>query len=346
MLPKYLALLLLLSGPGWGWLSGVRERNAALAQAQAAYRRGDAAGAAANYQRALAAAGPSSRAATDPRLLLNLAHALAQAGQATAARATYGQLLSAGQVPVALGSVARQQLAVLAAGQKQYAPALSLLRQALQLNPANAGARYDYEVLREFLARQPAAEPTIPPPAGPANPRPRLPTPPSPANAAQPPASAAPRSGARPGADRPGQANDAEQPGPPPTTSLPPPAAGNGRPNPMRPDPAPGARARGSFRPGAGPPRPLPTGPATGAERGLHADATSAAGAAGGLLGTETATAADQQLQTQRERLRQLNLTPAQAQQLLEALRAQEQQYLQQRPRPPGRRARPGEPTW
>jgi hypothetical protein len=35
-------------------------------------------------------------------------------------------------------------------------------------------------------------------------------------------------------------------------------------------------------------------------------------------------------LQTQRERLEAMNLSPAQARQLLETLRAQEQQYLQQ----------------
>lgn len=343
---KSLALLLLLSGPGWGWLGSVRGHNRALAQAQAAYQRGDAAGAAAGYQRALAAGTLAGNHSPDPRLLLNLAHAQAQAGQFAAARATYGQLLSLGQVPAALGSVAQQQLAVLAARLGQYAQALSLLRQALLLDPANAGARYDYEVLREFLARQASpGGPTIPPPAAP-----RLPTPPRTPN---PPAAAGnqpapqPQASTRAGAARPSQTTDAGPSGPPANQPLPHPAAA-GQPAPPRPSAAPDPAAADALKLGAGPSRPLPTSATTGSERGLSANAAGAPALAGRNLhpGTEAATNADQQLQTQRERLRQLNLTPAQARQLLEALRAQEQQYLQQRPRPAGPRPRPGEPTW
>lgn len=343
MTTKSLALLLLLSGPGWGWLGSVRGHNRALAQAQAAYQRGDAAGAAAGYQRALAAGTLAGHHSPDPRLLLNLAHVQAQAGQFAAARATYGQVLSLGQVPAALGSVARQQLAVLAAGLGQYAQALSLLRQALLLDPANAGARYNYEVLREFLARQASpGGPTIPPPAAP--------RPPTPPRAPNPPAAAgnqpAPQASTRAGAARPGQTTDAGPSGPPANQPLPHPTAA-GPPAPPRPSAAPGPAA-GALKPGAGPSRPLPTSATTGSERGLSANAADTPAPAGRNLrpGPEAATNADQQLQTQRERLRQLNLTPAQARQLLEALRAQEQQYLQQHPRPAGPRPRPGEPTW
>ena len=69
----------------------------------------------------------------------------------SAAHATYGRLLAG--PPAALGSVARQQLAVLAARQGQIAQALSLLRQALLLDPHNAGARFDFEVLSEYVAQ-------------------------------------------------------------------------------------------------------------------------------------------------------------------------------------------------
>ena len=42
-----------------------------------------------------------------------------------------------------------------------------------------------------------------------------------------------------------------------------------------------------------------------------------------------------------------MNLTPAQAQQVLESLRESEQQYLQQRPRArQGAAPAPGQPTW
>jgi tetratricopeptide (TPR) repeat protein len=340
---KYLALLLVLGVPGWGWLRHVRARNEALTQAQAAYQRGNPAGAAARFRQALTTIRAGQR--PDPRLLLNLAHAQAQAGQTDAAQATYGRVLSARQVPAALGSTARQQLAVLRASQGQYAQALSLLRQALVLHPENSAARYNYEVLREFLAQQPA--PSLPAPDS-QRPNPPAAKPPPPAKSAAPKNQPSQNQPApRPGADRPGQAADNQRPGAP--DNLPQPRAdANGQPDPRQPDLTPGAAAAGGFRPGAGPARPLPAGPAGGAQRGLDATAAGATAPTGGRSrpGSEAATNADPQFQTQRERLRQLNLTPAQARQLLETLRAQEQQYLQQRPRPAGRQPKPGEPTW
>ena len=342
---KYALLVLALSFPGWHWLGHIRARNDAVAQAQTAYRTGHPQKAAADFQRAVTA---TSGRAADPRLLVNLGLAQTQAGLSAAARTTYGQLLSMPGVPAALGSTARQQLAVLVAGQGNFVQALSLLRQALLLDPENRTARYNYEVLREFMAQQPS--PQIPPPAMPTPTKPKpdetekkekspAPTPKG-KDALNQPAGGA-------GSDRTGQANTARQPAPPAGAPQARPAAA-GQPDPSRPAPSPGTAAAGGFQPGDGQRRPLPTGAAGGPERGLSADKSGSPARAGqsGLPGIETATNADQQFQTQRERLRQLNLTPGQAHQLLEALRAQEQQYLQQRPRPAGRAAKPGQPTW
>ena len=345
---KYLALLLVLSLPGWGWLGRVRAYNEALAQAQAAYRHGDPTGTAAAYQRALQATAAGQPA--EPRLLLNLAQAEAQTGRLEAARANYGRVLSSSRAPAALGSVARQQLAILSASQGQYAQAIGLLRQALLLDPTNAGARYNYEVLRDYLARQPAplrqpgAAGATPPKPTSAPPKPSSPTP-SPTAAGQKPV-AQPQPATRPGTDRPGQVDDAARRGLPPAAPQPQ-ANANGQPN-HRSSPTPGTAAAGSFGTGNGTPRAQPAGLAGGAQRGANESAPGTQPPANrpARPGTEAATDADQQFQTQRERLRQLNLTPAQARQLLEALRAQEAQYLQQRPRPAGRRLKPGEPTW
>jgi hypothetical protein len=150
---KLALLLLLLLGagaPGWHWLLRVREHNAAQAQGQAAAQRGRPAEAVYFYQQAVALAG---RGGPAPTLLLDLAQAQVRAGQTTAARVSYGQLL-APAVPAAIGSTARQQLAVLLAQQGQAAQAVSLLRQALVLNPKNATARYNYELLSQYLAGQ------------------------------------------------------------------------------------------------------------------------------------------------------------------------------------------------
>ena len=337
--------------PGWRWLTQVSEHNAAQARGQAAATWGRAPEAVYYYQQAVALAG---RGGPSSALLLNLAQAQAQAGQAAAARATYGQLL-APAVPAAIGSTARQQLAVLLAPQ-QPAQAMGLLRQALKLDPANATARYNYELLSQYLAGQ-----------RPDNlPRPPASPPPAPAPKAHPPRDSAqqgndgqaPKPAAKSGTDRPGEAPDPSQPPAGPPTGP----GANGASPPLPQPAAPSTDAGGTNgagrRPGAGSNQPLPSGTAPGSQRGLDGRAGAAASpptppSAEPALGrrarpgTDPATDADRQLQTQRERLKAMNLTPAQAQQLLNALRESEQQYLQQRPRTrQGAAPAPDQPTW
>jgi hypothetical protein len=154
-------LLLSLGLPGWRWLVHVREHNAAQARGQAATASGQAAEAVYYYQQAVDLAG---RGGPRPALLLDLAQAQVRAGQVSAARSTYTHLL-APAVPASIGSAARQQLASLLARQGQVAQALGLLRQALKLNPANAIARYNYELLSQYLANQQPDNPALPTPA-------------------------------------------------------------------------------------------------------------------------------------------------------------------------------------
>lgn len=341
-------LFLSLGLPSWRWLVHVREHNAAQARAQVAARRGQPAEAVYFYQQAVGLAG---RSGPTPALLLDLAQAQTQAGQLTAARATYGRLL-APKVPASIGSTARQQLATLLVSQQQLAQAATLLKQALLLDPTNTTARYNYELLSQYLAGQhPAAlpPPTMPSQHAAATSQPRKrPASPQPANQGQ-----APSTGEQAGNDRPGTV-----PAPPSPAQSPPGPAGTspspspaGRPDSQRPTPNTGSTAQDGFRPGSGEERPLPTGTKPGRQRGLDAGApASGAEAPAGHSrrpSTEAATDADLQLQTQRERLNAMNLTPTQAQQFLDALRASEQQYLQQRPRArQGTPPPPGTPTW
>jgi tetratricopeptide (TPR) repeat protein len=343
-----LTLLLLSAGlPGWRWLLRVREHNAAQTQALAAARRGQAAEAVYYYQQAVALA---SRSRPTPALLLNLAQTQVQAGQTAAARATYGRLL-APAVPAAIGSTARQQLAVLLTQQKQVAQAVALLKQALLLNPANTTARYNYELLSQYLAgQQPDATPPTPtmgPPPVAQSPRSKKDrTAPQPADQG-----AAPSPGTQPGTSRPGLAPTPDAPAQPQAAPANPSPSPAGQPDKQQPTSNPGTNAQNGFQPGTGEERPLPTGTQPGRQRGLDTSPTASGPAAptgrGQRLGTEQATDADLQLQTQRERLKAMNLSPAQAQQLLDALRASEQQYLQQRPRArQGTPPPPGTPTW
>jgi hypothetical protein len=341
-----LSLLLLSMGlPGWQWLTRVQAHNAAQEQAQSEAKRGRAAEAVYFYQQAVTLAG---RRGPTPALLLDLAQAQVQAGLVPAARATYTRLL-APAVPAAIGSTARQQLAVLLTAQQQTAQALNLLRQALQLNPANATARYNYELLSQYLAGQRPGP--LPPPPAPG----KVPTPSPRKNqrdsTQQKNQGQDPSPGQKGGTDHAGEAPTPEappQPNAPPASAQPSPT---GQPDNQRPTPGPSSNTQGGFRPGSGEARPLTSGTQPGKQRGLDASATATGTSAptgqGQRPGTEAAGNGDLQLQTQRERLKAMNLTPAQAQQLLDALRASEEQYLQQRPRArKGSAPPPGTPTW
>ncbi|QKG53035.1 tetratricopeptide repeat protein [Hymenobacter sp. BRD67] len=343
------ALLLALLGtslPGWNWLVRVQEHNLTQAQALQASRRGQPAEAASLYARAVALA---NRREPAPALLLNLAHAQAQAGQAAAARATYGQLI-ARNVPAAIGSTARQQLAGLLADEGLLPQAIGLLREALRLNPSNSTARYNYELLVQYASDINHSQPTAPQLAKQLPPH--LPPPAPDSVAAQQGAGHRPEPTPKPGNDKPGEVPDAAQPPPPGSAAGTAQPAATGQRSPEGSAPGSGRHAGSSFKPGTnGPERPVPTGAGRGTQRGLDPGATAqgqpAAAGTSHRPGTEAATSTDLQLQTQRERLKAMDLTPEQARQVLEALRASEQQYLQQRPRarqgtvPPA-----GQPTW
>jgi tetratricopeptide (TPR) repeat protein len=331
----YMLVLVMLGGPALGLLTRVRDRNAAVADATAAYRNGNAPRAAQAFAAALTAQHQKS---PDPRLMLNLAHAQVRAGQTAAAHTTYGRLLTG--TPAAFSSVARQQLAVLLVERGELAQALGLLRQALLLDSNNAGARYDYEVLSDYIAHRPNT-PQI-------NAPPKAPTP----NKAKPSSTqdstAKNKPAEKAGTDRKGQVND-NKPASAPTAAREQQPSANGQPDNQRANASPGNAASGSYKPGTGMPQPVPTGTTSGNQRGLDgANATPASGAKGrsNRAGSDAATPADVQLQTQRERLQAMNLSPAQARQLLETLRAQEQQYLQQVTRPATQKPDPSKPTW
>jgi len=325
---KTFVLTSLLVLGSWGGLTRIRDRNTAIEQAQAAYTRQDFRRAAQAYRLAVEQYG-----AKDEAVLLNLAHACARAGQAAAARTFYGRLLTSRQPRTR--SIARQQLAVLAAQKGDYAQAVSLLRQALLADPANAGARYDYEALKAYLNHQ-QHEPQIPPPASDGNAPPEK-------KPADPQSQPRPQSGP----DRPGQLDDPTQP----SDSRNAPQARpdqQGRRDPNRPEASPGNGAPGGFQPGSGQQQAVARGSQPGTVRGLSdaADGTEAAGAPSRRASSEQATLSETQLQTQRERLQQMNLSSGQARQLLDALNAAEQQYLQQLPHKATRKPDSGKPAW
>lgn len=310
----------------WGGLTRIHDRNAAVQRAAAAYARQDFTTAAAAYKEAAVALG-----SRDEAVWLNLAHATLQAGRPAEARAYYGRLLTS-KAP-AVRSAALQQLAVLATRKGDYAQAITLLRQALLATPASNNARYNYEALRDFLARR-AQNPQIPPPGTDGTPPPG-------------PSETEPQAGARAGTEQQGQLNDPTQRQDP--RSAPQSRAdATGQRDPKQPSGTPGSAAAGGFRPGSGEQRQVARGSQPGSVRGLS-DAETGPEAPGGTSrrgGTETAAPDEASMQTQRARLQEMNLSSGQARQILESLGAAEQQYLQQLPRKSAKPAEKGKPQW
>ncbi|MBG8555439.1 hypothetical protein I5L79_17955 [Hymenobacter sp. BT594] len=309
----------------WGGLTGIRVRNEAVQAGTRAYRAHRYAAAVQHYQRALAAMRQPEEA-----LELNLAHAAWQGNQPVLARAYYSRLLNSRNRP--LRSVAQQQLGVLQARRGDYAQAARLLRQALLTNPRNATARYNYEAVMRYLARRP--DPGTPPPGQPNGPdqvsnsdeqRPK-------------PQAGDEQSGQR---DNPAR-NDARQP-----PQSQPNAQGRSTPNQTG---GAGNANPNSLNPGQGTEQQVAQGRQPGNVRGLGDPTTdqptSTPNTASRQPGAENAAADATQLQTQRARLQQMQLTPAQAQQLLNALRASEQQYIQQLPRQGPKPAPSSKPAW
>jgi tetratricopeptide (TPR) repeat protein len=316
----------------WHGLSGIHDRNEIIRKAQSAYQRSDYLVAATYYKEAVEKLGASNEA-----VLLNWGHASARAGQLGTAQTAYGRLLTSRQPH--MRSVARQQLGVLAAGKGEYAQALRLLKQALVANPANTVARYDYELISDYLQRR-RDDPSIPPPVPAGAP----PTPAKQKEQQQDPASQPPP---QPGQNKGDELNDAKQPDNPQSPPQTRPNQ-NGQRDPNRASGTPGSTANDGLQPGRGTERGMAQGSAPGTTRGLSNNETGVEAGSGisKRAGTEAATLDETQVQTQRARLQQMNISTGQAKQLLQALDAAEQQYLQQLPRKSTHKPASGKPTW
>ncbi|WP_135434651.1 tetratricopeptide repeat protein [Hymenobacter fodinae] len=322
--------MLLLSS--WGGLTRIHDRNDAIRRGELAYARKDYSTAAEAYKEAAVRLGSQ-----EDQVWLNLAHATARLGRSAEARGYYGHLLTS-STP-ATRSIALQQLAILATQKGDYAQATTLLRQALIANPRNADARFNYEVLRDYLTRR-ATDPQMPPPGTDGSPDVERHRTPEADNAERQPQP-------KPGADQQGQLNDPTQPQDPRNAPQSQPNA-QGKPAQDQPSGNAGNSAPNGFTPGRGEQREMASGQQPGSVKGLSNEETGpeAPGGTSNRGGTEQAALDEAQLQTQRARLQQMNLSAGQARQLLDAMHAAEQQYLQQLPRKSTRPADKSKPGW
>jgi tetratricopeptide (TPR) repeat protein len=139
-------LALLLSLPDWTFFS-IGRTNRLKEQAAAAFRQRNYLSAMVQYRYLRYNYGLAHEEIT-----LNLGHCYYQLGDTLNARRQYAAL--GGSPNRALRTVALQQLGVLAFRGGRREQALALFKSALQANPANDGARYNFELLSEQYAVQ------------------------------------------------------------------------------------------------------------------------------------------------------------------------------------------------
>ncbi len=151
---RNLLLILLWFGATW-WddFHRIARTNRLKDRAEVAFQRGDVGPAILHYQRL------DSLSRGESGAVLNLAHSYYRAQQPEAAQEQYARLTA--DPDLRLRSVAHQQMGVLAFGQEQIPQALHHAREALRADPANADARYNYELLRKlFPDTEPDANPS------------------------------------------------------------------------------------------------------------------------------------------------------------------------------------------
>jgi tetratricopeptide (TPR) repeat protein len=317
--PLALFLFLTLLGDG---LKEASRINQGVQEAETLFRRGQYRQAMALYQYLA-----DSLQVKDDGLLLNQAHAAFLAGDEARASRNY-TLLARNPDPV-LQSIAATQLGIIYFRKENPERALYTFKKALIQDPTNETARFNYELVKKYLAANPSL----------AKGRPRPPQ-------QQPPGSLNPDNGGQTTPARPSQQGsqgttpDDQAAGTNPPVDRPDTGAGNrgntGTDESRQPQPG-----------GPGKPQDTPQGQSGKGPKGLSEEAGLGNNGGGqNKGGTEALSQQEKQMQTLRARLQDADLSPEKATQLLEALRQAELQYLQQVPRKATRPKRDDRPDW
>lgn len=130
-----------------GDLDKIATINKMKKEAKEAYNNGNYELAAKNYQYLL-----DSLEVTDENIELNLANAYFKMQDSTRAMNTYSSI--AGSEDAVIRSVAQQQLGIMANRNKKFEEALDHFKNALKADPSNEDARYNYELLKKVLDEQ------------------------------------------------------------------------------------------------------------------------------------------------------------------------------------------------
>jgi tetratricopeptide (TPR) repeat protein len=294
--------------------------NNAVAEARTYYQQGHFKQAASLYE-FLA----DSLHVTDVQLKLNLAHADFQTGDLTGARKIYSALLD--NKDLEIQSVALNQLGLIFFEKNNPEKALYHFKKALIQNPLNETARYNYELLKKYLAANP-------PPSDVVNKKQDQPqNQPSGRNKAS-------AGGARPAEEgKEGTTPDYNTPGNNTATNKPN-SSTDGKQNES-------INKTPDLLAGNNQPEKINQGNKGNSDKGIVEEPEEGNGMPNRpKAGTENANEQDKELQTLKARLRNSNLTAEKAKMLLEAMHQAEIQYLQQLPRKPTRSNKPTGPDW
>ena len=240
---------------------------------------------------------------------MNLAHAYFNLHDYSRAAPLYRQIFSRSNPQQQ--AVINTQLSVIEAEEGNYTKALTLCRQALKLDETNQAARYNFELLQKYLILHPEKKKSLPPPQ---------------------------RQQRQQGTGGSPQAGN--------TTSAPAQTGVNGQTNTGQ--DGTGASSSNSSQTGQdGTPKEQSLGNSPGTRRGqTNEGGEGNAGGAAPKSSNQAAGAGDALLQTRYERLQKMKLSPEKARQLLDAMRSEEAQYLQQLPNRKPRAKQSSGPDW
>ncbi|RNI29005.1 tetratricopeptide repeat protein [Rufibacter latericius] len=303
---RYWWLLLLLASSPLESLQRIALRNQYTQEAETSYKKQEYLRAAALYEKVRQYEDGKPHAS----VLLNLAHSYFHLHEYTRASPLYRLLLKTNDRDL-LSTVATQ-LAVIEAEEGNYTHAVNFSKQALKADENNLAARYNFELLQKYLMLHPEKRQNqrMPPKQNQTSQK-------GPGGSQQPNASGGSTVGASSSLPAPGTNNT--------------PAGG-----PEKDQGSPAQRNQmENF------------GKDPGLNQGLSDDGTKESNSSGGNKGSnQQGKEEDALLQTRYERLQKMQLSPEKARQLLDAMRQEEAQYLQQVPRTKTKQTNKNTPDW
>jgi hypothetical protein len=311
---------------GIGNFQHIAERNEHSQKAAASYRQGNYAAAVKNYEFLVYEIGDP-----DPSLLLNLAHAYRKNHQPEKAQKAYEKCLK--NPDSKLRSIAWEQLGTLQAKVPDYKKALTFYKRALVADPQNEQARYNYEMLKKYLRENPEEQNKIPPPAPEKKEKQEQPKQEDQQKEQQKQQSESPDQNGNQDKEDPNQPEKGDQQQKPEKQT-----------NPESQNPPK------QEKPGQnGTEKEQKQGEEKGSEEGQHLagnEEKPQPEKPNKNGGKEAASGQEKRLQTQYDRLRKANISPEQAEMMLNAMRAAEQQYLQQLPKEGTKKRDKSKPDW